>query len=445
MLEHPAMLMPALLDWPKSLKIFLLITGLALALFANIFSLVAGAIIFAAVVCVALYNADLAVAVPFMVALLPFDLHRQIYGQWVYLDFVLLALVLPLSRLPLRIPKIIWMFVPYFAFLTFSGAWRSLNPTWFWGHVIRWFIGLTLAYAICRLKSRETVILALGVSLVPLCAYAIYQLLIDNFGSLWEWMFPHRLEAQAQWASRARSFLSFPNEYGYFCAAITIMLLALALRGYRKRVCLLLSAAGIIGLILSGSRGAMLGLAVSFLILVLESRIFWRVLSCLLPIAVLVSLLSLFPMEFVDRSDEAVNTSESRMMVWAGAFIAFTEHPLIGIGSRNLQTMMGDFSDEKGLAAHDAYLQILAENGAVGFGLFFGPLVYLLRYAWKHKTDRVALAALLALMVFCIHGLFDNLMIVGEPACMLLFFCALGLTGRVVPSQRSCSTIAPSA
>jgi O-antigen ligase len=420
----------------------MLIFGLALASLVAIISLGAGAAIFAIVVCIALYRADLAVAIPLMVALLPFDLHREMQGHWVYLDFALLGLVLPLARLPLRIPKMIWMFVPYFAFFTVSGAGRSLNPSWFWGHVIRWFIGLILAYAISSLKDRESVILALGVTLVPLCIYAIYQLLIENFGSLWEWMFPNRLELL--WTSRACSFLSRPNEYGYYCSVITIMLLAVAMRGYHKMLCLLLSAAGIIGLILSGSRGAMLGLAVPLIILVFESKIVLRTLSFVLPIALLLSLFSLFPTQLLDRSNETLTTAESRTMAWTGALIAFAQHPVIGIGSRNLQMMMFDFVDEQGLAAHNAYLQILAENGVLGFVLFFGPFVYLLRYAWKNRTDRIVLAALLALFVFCIHGLFDNLMIVGEPSCLLLFFCALGFASRGVESHGSRLAVASS-
>ncbi len=431
---------PKIAEWHNSLTIPLLIAGLALASLVAIFSLSAGATLFATVVCLTLYGADLAVAVPFMVALLPFDFHRQVLDQWVYLDFALLGLVLPLARLPLRVPRMIWVFVPYFAFFTVSGAGRSLNPTWFWGYVIRWLIGLILAYAIYSLKDPESVILALGATLVPLCLYAAYQLLIGNFGSLWEWMFPHRLELE--WIPRARSFLSWPNEYGYFCSVVTSMLLALAMRGYRRKPCLLLSAAGIIGLILSGSRGAMLGLAVALVILALESKKFLRTLLFVLPMALFLLLFSLFPTQLLDRSEDPVTTVEGRMMVWSGALIAFTQHPLIGIGSRNLETMMNDFVDAGHLAAHNAYLQILAENGVVGFGLFFSPFGYLVWRAWKNRVDRVVLAALLALFVFCIHGLFDSLMIVGEPACVLLFFCALGFAGRVVPSQGRCSTVA---
>src|ERR1700719_2656163 len=118
---------PRIAEWYNSITIPLLITGLALASLVAIISLGAGVTIFATVVCVTLYGTDLAVAVPFMVALLPFDFHREIYGQWVYLDFALLGLVLPLAQLPLRIPKMIWMFVPYFAFFTVSGGSRSIN------------------------------------------------------------------------------------------------------------------------------------------------------------------------------------------------------------------------------------------------------------------------------------------------------------------------------
>lgn len=414
-------------DWYKSLTILLLITGLALAACVAVFSLSAGAIVFAAVACIILYSTDLALAVPFMLFLLPFDIHRQIDGRWMYLDFVFLALALPLARLPLRIPKTVWMFVPYFLFLTIAGASRAVYPTRFWGHILRWAIGLLLAYAIYSLKNRESVILALGATLIPLCLYAVYQLAIDDFGSLWEWMFPHWV-GELGWVSRARSLLSRPNEYGYFCSIVTVMLLALACRRYRRRLCLFLAAFGAIGLILSGSRGAMGGFALCLLILVVESKVFLRTLAMTLPIAAFAWMFSLFPVRFMDRSAEPMTATEGRLMVWSGAVIAFSQHPFIGIGGSNLAPMMNEFADSPSLPAHNAYLQILAETGTIGFILFFVPFVCLLRSAWKRRTDRLTWAGLLSLVVFCVHGLVDALMVNGEASCMLLFFCVLGIT-----------------
>ena len=409
------------------------ITSIACALLfaalVAVLSPVVGAIVFGVVVCIVLYFSNLAIAVPFVLMLLPFDFHRQINGHWYYLDFAMLGLALPLMRLPFRVPKLILMFVPYFAFLAIFGAERALNPLLFWSYVLKITTGFLLAYAISSLGKRESVIAVLGMSLVPLCLYGLYQLVIANFGLLWEWMYPHWLDQP--WYSRARSFFSRPNEYGYFCAVVTIMSLAMAIRGYRRKMLLLCSAAGIVGAISSGSRGAMLGLAVSLVILLFECKIVLRTLAVAAPIALL--LITFFPAQVLDRPDEPVPTVESRMVLWAGGLLAFEEHPVIGIGGTNLQAMMPDFAEAPLISGHNVYIQILSETGIVGFVLFFGPLIYLLWRTWKGKADRASLAAFLALCVFCTHGLFDNLMIIGEqPACMLLFFCALGLA---VPSN----------
>jgi len=293
-----------------------------------------------------------------------------------------------------------------------------------------------LAYAVFTLRKRESVILVFGATLVPLCLYAVYQLLTSSFGPFWEWLYPHMLDQP--WTGRAYSFFWWPNAFGYFCSTVTIMLLVLAVAGYRRTLCLLFAVSGIIGLILSGSRGAIVGLAISCLVLALvESKMAERFLLVAIPASLVALALLSTDIAVFERPEESTSTIDSRMVVWGGALLAFSQNPAIGVGSTNLTFTMADFADKELSHAHDVYLQMLAENGVIGFTLFFGPLAYLLWRSWNGKRDRVLLASSLALLVFLGHGLTDNVLMPDNPQCLLLFFCVIGLAATVpTPSMR---------
>lgn len=208
------------------------------------------------------------------------------------------------------------------------------------------------------------------------------------------------------------------------------MLLALAANGYRRITCLLLAACGAGGLVLSGSRGAIVAFVAGLLVLLLRSKKVLRSMAIAVSIAICLWLIIPWDGTMFERTEES--SYQSRMVLWAGAFTAFVQHPVAGIGSTNLAPTMSDYSDRELAHGHNVYLQILAENGVIGFVLFFAPLAYLIWRAMKTANDRVMLASSLALIVFLTHGVTDNVLMADNPPCLFLFFCVVGL------SQASC-------
>src|ERR1700681_3423345 len=77
---------------------------------------------------------SLRIVVLVFIFILPFDLHRQIGEQWVYLDLLTAAVAIPLFRLKRRPPILCWLLVPFFLYFILTGAPRSLLPVWFWGY-----------------------------------------------------------------------------------------------------------------------------------------------------------------------------------------------------------------------------------------------------------------------------------------------------------------------
>ena len=365
-------------------------------------------------------------AVLIFLLILPFDLQRQIGSQWIYLDLLTLAIVLPLFKLSRWPGRLCWLFVPFFLYFVATGAPRLLLPAWFWGYTIRWFIALCFSVAVALSESPEGFVLATGITLVPLTAYGLYQLLIGDLGWLFRWMNPHFLDSD--WTARSYSLMWHFNAFGDFAGMIALMLFALGARGYRTALCYSLAAVGLVGVICSGSRGAEIGVAVAVLVALSQAPKFKRNLLVISIVALLVwgvqSNLHVLPVERVTELDDV--TTEGRLLVWGAAYTVWQQNPWIGLGTTNFREFMPNLVDYPSAHAHDTYLQILAENGLIGFTLFYVPLFYLLWRAWRARKIPILFAGVCALVVWLIHG-FVDFVLMDHPPCLLLFFMVIGL------------------
>ena len=127
-------------------------------------------------------------------------------------------------------------------------------------------------------------------------------------------------------------------------------------------------------------------------------------------------------------------TVEGRSTAYIAAGLLFLQHPLIGVGLTNYQEMMSSVVnwDLSASAAHNTYLQILSENGLIGFVLFFGPVLYILMRNLKAaKQSTAALIVSAALTVFLVHGLFD-FQLMTAPQYLLLFAILIGLGSQTL-------------
>jgi O-antigen ligase len=106
-----------------------------------------------------------------------------------------------------------------------------------------------------------------------------------------------------------------------------------------------------------------------------------------------------------------LDTNRGRM--WGVAFDAFTEHPLIGVGSASFQVEWVRERNEaaRALDAHSLYIETLAELGIVGALLMAGLVAAIaagiIRAARAAPGDPVIAAAAGAAVAFAVHAGFD--------------------------------------
>ena len=377
------------------------------------------------------------------VFLVPFDPQLELSSKaFLYFDLAFVALLWPFVwGVQLRrfcVNRASLWFLPYVIYTIVTTFWRAEAPYWFWGSSLRWVISLIFAVVISSVADGGDVILALGLSLVPICLYGYYQLLIQGSGWLFTVLNPHFEEFA--WDGRANSLFQTWNAYGGFCAIVAVMLLALAIRSenrVRRALCMALAGIGFVGLLSSGSRGALLGAGVALLSLLVIGRPN-RPIRFILTIAALcgvlaMTTLNLLPLPRVGVLDDY--TVQGRLTLYEAALLLFWQHPAIGVGQTNFGQLMPRVIvwNYENLAAHNTYLQVLAENGVIGFLLFFIPLYYLLYLNFRAaRESAVALACALGLSVILVHGLTDYLL--GGPQYTSMFAVVLGLASKCVPT-----------
>jgi putative inorganic carbon (HCO3(-)) transporter len=255
-------------------------------------------------------------------------------------------------------------------------------------------------------------------------------------------------------ALRAYGHFEQPNPFAGYLTTILPVSLALSLarsgRGFRW-LAVGATLALALGVAASQSRGAWLGLAAAMVVLLTAwSR---RSRGLLFPafgaalFAVLLAMAGLLPATLTDRLSQALAyfgvfdvrtvqvTSENwavveRMAHWQAGWYMFLDHPWLGVGAGNYpeaypRYYLADWLEPLG-HAHNYYLNMLAELGVAGFALWgvflslaFAALMAGLRETRQQTADAHAfwrpllIGVLAAMVVFCTHNLFDNLLVHG--------------------------------
>lgn len=267
---------------------------------------------------------------------------------------------------------------------------------------------------------------------------------------------------------RATSVFSNPNELGIFLSSMTVIAFTSAIWELSCRwkkiffyFPVLLAILG--GLILSFSRGAIVQLFLSLLVVVYiyytklaRKRFSWKtIVFALLIITIIVSAGSLYDSYMRARlsayqgnsfhkalyQTRAVSDS-LRKDVAVRAIKTFIEHPFLGIGYELFwRTRVTDFL---GLSPHNQYLKILAEMGLAGFVPFVGMLFVVLKTGmsiWKKDREeqteqpvQISMFVLLSGMSSVIFGfLFIDSLTVVAVSGYLWFF-----SGAILALEREC-------
>jgi O-antigen ligase len=378
-------------------------------------------------------------------ALIPFDLQIPIgFTQPLYLDLFFVLVAVPIvfdlikRRRQMNYRALVWL--PFLLYALPVSMGRTVETRWLVATAARFLVLIVFSVAIALYADARRVILALGWATVPVVIYGLYQLLVGGLGPLFMFLSGSALVGSQgnEWQGRALGFFWHPNGMGAFCAVVAASLVALASQTTDRKMagqCYTLAVVAAVGVLSSGSRGAILGLAAAvFIAMALTGKkgatrvaIVFAVLLALFAIAAQFDLLP------VARESGGLDdfTKESRLLVWGEAVLLFLQHPVVGVGWTNFHQMGVLAETDFGAVAHahNWYLNTLTETGVIGFALLFGPLVWLffsnLRVA---RYDVRALIVIAALTVVCVHSWVDVPFI--EPQIGLLVSCLIGLAAQ---------------
>jgi O-antigen ligase len=186
-----------------------------------------------------------------------------------------------------------------------------------------------------------------------------------------------------------------PNFYGLMLAAVVPLAVLRFL--YEGRPILRAGALGstlllVAGVGLSYSRGALLALVVSALLLLVLVRLPVR--KLLTGAAVLLVLAALSPAHYLQRL-ENIGRADHSFQGHAGslsvALAMFADHPLLGVGADNYQATYLPYARQlhafdAASTAHDLYLATASETGLIGLLAFGGAMFAVLRSGWRTRA-----------------------------------------------------------
>jgi probable O-glycosylation ligase (exosortase A-associated) len=218
------------------------------------------------------------------------------------------------------------------------------------------------------------------------------------------------------------NFLTGQGEFGRYAwnfqfgnfndmAALTLIPLAMSverLRSTDKKWVKLCALAGLFVLpfiiLITGSRGGLLGMGVMLTYLLVRSRFRTRIAMAIVPIALIAMLFapqnvwdrirSMANLTSVESVENADTSAQQRFLIWQVAAGVIQRNPITGVGFGAYPIAHGrsargntDFSFARGLRdAHSTYLTVLAETGIVGFVLFM--MIFITASYELFKTSR---------------------------------------------------------
>ncbi len=143
--------------------------------------------------------------------------------------------------------------------------------------------------------------------------------------------------------------------------------------------------------ILSGSRGGLLGLLVGMFLLWLTSK--KKITYGAIAVVVIFGAASLMPKQYIERystiasyaeGGEVDASTQGRYDAWEAGWNMFTDHPIMGVGANTFgwahAEMYSPQFQRSSLKAHSMYFQIIAELGLVGVLSFVTLLVMVVLY-----------------------------------------------------------------
>lgn len=206
----------------------------------------------------------------------------------------------------------------------------------------------------------------------------------------------------AEISDRVSGPIADANDFAYLLATVLPLGVYLILHGGRARIAWFMATVVIgVGIVGTLSRGTVVSLVVMAVWLTVRSRVSLRsVAATVLVLGVLAGGALTFQRGFIEdrlytKGVAANDNIESRRALWRGALEMAGDHPVLGVGTgqyrfRAAEYVVGDPLNLFQPLAHNAYLEVLAENGVLGlfaFGAYIVGTWLVLRAARRAGAD----------------------------------------------------------
>jgi len=173
-----------------------------------------------------------------------------------------------------------------------------------------------------------------------------------------------------------KDYIHLGWSFSNLLAVIYVFLIPIMLMKYREfcehKWFIPIDVIAIIGLFLTLSRGAYLGVAVSLVILIILRRKEFLKLGAFLMIVAIITiiLLKVFDNNILSRIIERLFSESGRLELYELAWKTFLERPIIGQGIKSSKYLIREILDSPSIYYHNFILQILASLGIIGFLIF---------------------------------------------------------------------------
>ena len=244
--------------------------------------------------------------------------------------------------------------------------------------------------------------------------------------------------------SRANGFYGHPMTLGgWLCIFLPLLLIEFFERKLLGKYYWLAGLAFCIcsaGLVFNATRGAWLAVAiVSAVLLIYYMFKSKRNLAVSIIFVALISIVLVNNPKFMHRLDtiddfDKYQSNTERILIWQSAWNMFKDHPILGVGlgqytENYQQKYISPQAKEPKLGhAHNNFMQMLAENGILGFAGFvimFGYIIFKNLIAWVKVKNVYALMIVSATVCLLLQGFTEYN--VGNSAVIKMYWFVLGL------------------
>jgi putative inorganic carbon (hco3(-)) transporter len=248
-----------------------------------------------------------------------------------------------------------------------------------------------------------------------------------------------------------------PNDFAFLLASV-IPLVVYRLMSPRRRL-FAVTAGAVLGLavLASLSRGAVVGLAVAGMWVLLSGRVRMRWVAIAAAAAVVLAVVGLqtwgseLDPALEGKTAIAQENVDSRLTMWAVAMDQFRESPLLGVGPGNYSLRYAEHGLPvlggqvfTGVTTHNTYLNILAELGLPGFLLFLAFVVHSWRLMTRPTDDPREKAYRTAVTAAYVVALSGAMFLTQQHFAPLWMLPALGaLAAPVGRTDRAAQVAAP--